>query len=93
MSKRIEYRYRTGTLIRNWRERRGISQAQLSKILKLSTAQSVSNIERGITPLPAKHISKIAKAFGVPQKKVIRALLNDEYRRIVRSAREGARQL
>jgi transcriptional regulator with XRE-family HTH domain len=50
-----------GKFIKTIRQDAGVSQAELAKAMGLKTAQSVSNIERGISPLPPRKIKVLAK--------------------------------
>lgn len=55
----------TSQAVKRAREKAGLSQAGLAKLLKLSTPQSVSNIERGVSPLPWKMIRPLATAVNL----------------------------
>jgi transcriptional regulator with XRE-family HTH domain len=73
-----------GKLVGSWitkrRELKGISQAQLAKRLGVNTAQSVSNIERGIAPLPHAHVSELSRALGVKRELVVNKVV-EEFRK------------
>lgn len=53
-----------GALIRELRERAGVTQAALAKALDVSGAQ-LSKIERGHTPLAAHHVDKIVTTLDL----------------------------
>lgn len=55
------------SLIRSARIRKGLTQAQLAEKLKIH-GQSISNIERGISPLPGRHIKALSKILGISRK-------------------------
>lgn len=74
-----------GKFIRKKRERFGLSQKDLANILRVKTAQSVSNIERGISPLPIRHMKVLARVFRVSQKRFI-SIACDELRARCRRA-------
>jgi len=42
----------------------GMTQVEFARKIGMLTAQSISNIERGITEMSDRHIRKIARAFG-----------------------------
>ncbi len=50
-----------GRFLMEKREQAGMNQGELARLLGLQTAQSVSNLERGVSPLPAKLVKKIAR--------------------------------
>ncbi len=56
-----------GTWIKTSREKLGYSQCDFAKSLKLTSSQSISNIERGITPVPLKYVKSLAQTLRVPQ--------------------------
>jgi hypothetical protein len=67
-----------GDFIRNKRQQMQLSQQRLGQLLSPPvTTQFMSNIERGITPLPCHHISGIAKALKVKEQE-LSALLERE---------------
>lgn len=53
-----------GDLVRQHREKQGLSQAALSKRVGLSRA-SVANIEKGRQRIPLHHLYRLAQALGV----------------------------
>ena len=46
------------------REAKGLTQADLSEALGFTTPQFISNAERGICQIPPKHYKKLAKLVG-----------------------------
>jgi|GEM_PF-832174 len=64
-----------GTFIRQKREILGLSQKELGqKLMPPVTTQFISNMERGVTPLPATHIPALASALGVPESEITQVL-------------------
>ena len=59
------------------RQKKGITQPELAKALKLSSAMSISNFEKGKAPVPYKHLKKLVKILDLNPKQVIR-LIQDE---------------
>ena len=57
-----------GNFISKARERCDVSQTELSHVLGFKSAQSISNIERGVSPLPAELVRPIAKRLKVRPK-------------------------
>ncbi len=68
-----------GALIRERREALGISQRALGQSFEPPvTTQFISNIERGVTPLPPTHIGVLARALHIEEAE-LRAALEREY--------------
>lgn len=75
-----------GTFIRELREKRGLSQGDVAKLLKLKTAQSISNIERGVSPLPKTKIKRLADILGVRKSEIVTIVLNEVQDRYSKAA-------
>jgi hypothetical protein len=68
-----------GAFIRQKREGKGFSQKELGqKFEPPVTTQFVSNLERGITPIPAVHVSALVKALELNEQELM-ALMEKEY--------------
>ena len=68
-----------GDFIRKRRELLGMSQRSLGLLFDPPvTTQFISNVERGVTPLPPIHIATLAKALATNSVEM-RALLEKEY--------------
>lgn len=68
-----------GEFIRKRRETLGLSQRALGLLFSPPvTTQFISNVERGVTPLPPTHIPVLAKALSVSDSELM-ALLEKEY--------------
>lgn len=63
-------------VLRSARKSAGISQGRLGAKLGLH-AQAISNIERGITSLPLRHMVKISKILDVYPYQLFQAMLRD----------------
>lgn len=68
-------RKKFGTMLRELREKRGLTQADVSTKLGYTSPQFVSNIERGITSFPEGKVKMFAKVLQVNPE----ALLRDIY--------------
>lgn len=64
-----------GALIRDARSRAGKTQLSLGVELGFANGQFISNLERGLRPLPPKHIPGIARAIGFDQDDLMARLL------------------
>ena len=68
-----------GSYLRQKRELRNISQKQLGlQFNPAVTTQFISNLERGVTPLPTHHIPTLARALEVSESEFL-ALLERAY--------------
>jgi transcriptional regulator with XRE-family HTH domain len=68
-----------GNLIRSRRESLGLSQRALGQLFTPAvTTQFISNIERGVTPLPPVHVGTLAKALQMPESDIT-SLMEREY--------------
>lgn len=54
-----------------------VSQQDLSSLLGYKNGQFVSNIERGLCAIPAKHISSLSAIIKVPPSEIINAMVED----------------
>lgn len=66
-----------GKLIKSARKKKKISQGYLCKLLKVKTPQSISNIERGVSPVPVKHVKILCKALHITPAVFYAAFVSD----------------
>jgi transcriptional regulator with XRE-family HTH domain len=68
-----------GQFIRKKREQLGLSQRELGQLFSPAvTTQFISNVERGVTPLPPAHIATLAKALKINEADIL-AVMEREY--------------
>ncbi len=68
-----------GSYIRQRREAMGLSQRALGMMFQPPvTTQFISNVERGVTPLPPVHVPTLTKALAVSESELM-SLLEKEY--------------
>ena len=68
-----------GAYVKQKREALGLSQRELGLLFTPPvTTQFISNVERGVTPLPPSHVPAITKILNVPDQELM-ALLEKEY--------------
>ena len=68
-----------GHYIRSRREALGLSQRALGLLFSPSvTTQFISNVERGVTPLPPAHVPTLARALSISDAELMN-LLEKEY--------------
>jgi len=75
-----------GKIIKEARERVGLTQAQLAAKLGYKSAQFISNAERSICELPKAQFKKLAKAIGPTAVRKMIALRARNYLKELRSA-------
>lgn len=72
-----------GRFIRERREAIGLSQRALGQFLQPAvTTQFISNVERGMTPLPASHIATLAKVLKVEEAEILSRMEQEFSQRI-----------
>ena len=68
-----------GAFIRQRREALGLSQRALGQLFSPAvTTQFISNVERGVTPLPPNHVKTLSQALMVTEAEIL-TLLEREY--------------
>jgi len=67
-------------LLKKYRAKSEVTQSQLAKHLKLTTPQYISNMERGLCPIPLKHVKKLCKFLDANPKDFFNAFMLDEKR-------------
>lgn len=75
-----------GSYIRVLREKKGLSQSDVASMLGLRTAQSISNIERGVSPLPRAKIKRFAGILGVSKGEIVNVLMSEMQERVAKAA-------
>ncbi len=67
-----------GKFIQDKRKEQGINQDKVASVLKYKDKQAVSNIERGVAPLPLNKIQKLAELLKVEPKVLAKLTLMDK---------------
>lgn len=75
-----------GKLIRIQRETVGLSQGEVAHALRLATAQSISNIERGVSPLPPKKIRALSRVLETPPTVFVDTILKEKRAKLCKAA-------
>ena len=63
--------------------RADMTQKEVSEYLGYSSAQFISNFERGISAPPLKKLKRLCARYRVPTTKVVRALLEGQRNKIL----------
>lgn len=72
-----------GEFLQKSRTKAGLTQREVSLDLGYSSAQFISNFERGISAPPLKKLKQLTKAYGMPVGTVTRFLLAGHERKIM----------
>jgi transcriptional regulator with XRE-family HTH domain len=73
---------RLGSLIRDRRISKGMTQAELSAEFGYSSPQFISNWERGDCGPPLNILPKLAKILAITQKEIVQIILDETKREI-----------
>jgi ribosome-binding protein aMBF1 (putative translation factor) len=71
-------------LINKARREKGITQVKLSKIINYKNGQFISNVERGLCSLPAKHVNVTAEVLGLTPTQIVEGMVDDYRNKIQR---------
>lgn len=71
-----------GELARKHRIKKGMTQLELSQKLGYNTMQFVSLMERGVSKMPINIIGKLIVILGMPEKKIIDALVGEYSKKV-----------
>lgn len=67
-----------GNLVKDYRNKKGITQLELSEKLGYDTPQFISIIERGLAKIPLNVLGQLIVILGIPERKITK-LLTDAY--------------
>lgn len=73
------YSHKTGSIIKKARLAKGMTQKALSVQMgwKVQNTQTVSNLERGVAPMPPKYIDRLSFVLGVQEYEISHAMIED----------------
>jgi len=60
-----------------------LTQSDVAKVIGVSTPQNISNVERGVSPIPFDHLEEWVSFIGANKNTVMKLLMNN-YRKKVR---------
>jgi len=64
----VDEQQRLGQYLKDCRVDAGYTQSDVSAELGLKSAQSISNIERGVAPVPLHVLRKMIKLYKIPER-------------------------
>lgn len=62
-------------MVREYREKAGMTQLELSTKLGYETPQFVSLFERGVSKIPLETMGQLVVILGIPEKKILDSLV------------------
>ena len=74
----IKTRKKVGKFLQRRRKDLGLNQDQVAKILNYKDKQAISNIERGVAPLPFNRIKKLANLLKLERKRLAKLACLDK---------------
>ena len=66
-----------GMMVRDYREKKGLTQLELAKALGYETSQFVSLFERGLSKVPVEVMGQLVVILGIPEKHFKSILLKE----------------
>lgn len=79
-----------GSLLRESREKQGLTQSDVADKLGFESAQYVSNVERGISSLSIKHAKPLARLLNITVDAIINAKTEDTRARFAQAVKGGS---
>ena len=73
-----------GSYLKKKRIEAKVTQAEVANVLGYSTAQFISNFERGLCSPPLKHLKKIVKMYNIPPDEVIEIIMDEQKKLLVK---------
>lgn len=70
-----EVRRELGSLIREYRVKKGLTQLHLAQRLGYNSTQFISLFERGLSKVPHSVLGQLIVILGIPEKKVLDTLM------------------
>lgn len=78
-----------GMIVREYRQKKGMTQLDLSKILGYETTQFVSLFERGLSKIPFATLGQLVIILGIPEKKIMETLVKGYEQNLKQEIIEG----
>jgi len=82
---------KVGEYLKQQREFADLSQGDVSKKMGWKTAQSVSNLERGVAPFPPRIINKYCRIIKGEKKEVVKRMVDIYTERLLKGIQNGKR--
>lgn len=92
MSSRNTY-IEIGNTIRAYREKKGMTQLELARLLGYDTSQFVSLFERGLSKAPLEVLGRLVVILGLPEKNFKSLILKDFQDEVNERLRNGKKSV
>jgi transcriptional regulator with XRE-family HTH domain len=82
-----------GSIIRDFRQKTGMSQLQLAHKLGYDSPQFVSLFERGVSKVPFNILGRLIVVLGIPEKRIVKLIIQAyeaEIKRQINSGKKAA---
>ena len=73
-----------GLFLKSHRDKRNMSQKQVSDKLGYSSAQFISNIERGVAPVPSALFLELIGMYKIPEREILEFLMDEQKKALQR---------
>jgi transcriptional regulator with XRE-family HTH domain len=73
-----------GAFLKTHRDKRSLSQKQVSDKLGYSSAQFISNIERGVAPVPSQLFLELIGMYKIPDREILDFLMEEQKKALTR---------
>lgn len=81
-----------GNLVRAAREKQNLTQADVGYGLGYTSAQFISNVERGVASLPVKQIAPVSRLLKLNEDAIIKAKADDKLQAIRAAVKGGGKK-
>ena len=82
-----------GVLVREYRLKANMTQLELANKLGYESMQFVSLFERGLSKIPLKVIGKLVIILGIPEKKIVKNLVDIFTADLMKQIEEGKQSI
>ena len=82
-----------GILVREYRLKENMTQLELANKLGYESMQFVSLFERGLSKIPLKVIGKLVIILGIPEKKIVKNLVDIFTADLMKQIEEGKQSI
>lgn len=80
-----------GNLIKEYREKKGLTVKELSKMLGHGGPQFLHTLEKGEYKVPLEMIGRLIVVLGLPEKQIIKHLVHEFEMRVLSRIQDGKR--
>ncbi len=82
-----------GAFLRDARKKKKLSQWEVAKLAGFSTAQFISNLERGVSPPPVKTLKFLLNLYAIDPKSAIKIIEEEQKRNLKKNMEKLSKAL